>query len=133
MTGDPLRHVVSGESFVPQAATHNAIVDVVRAVNGNRNIFQPGPLLHIPSLDIVPGVLTSAITAASPNGKTGATHFTFKIWRLNPADASDPQEMLEDADDTTGVNRSQRAYDTGKFGLFVYINGEWNPLDIDCD
>lgn len=78
------------------------------------------------------GILTSAITAADPDGTTGPTQFTFARWRVDPADTHDPVWLTQDEDDTVGVNRSQMTSDSGKFVTCAWIDGEWNPIEVDC-
>lgn len=78
------------------------------------------------------GILTSAVTAASPDGKTGATNFTFKIWRPDIDDSSSPRQYIEDTDDTTGVNRSLTTGTSGSYIECMYVNGEYRPIWIDC-
>ncbi|HEY4259409.1 MAG TPA: hypothetical protein VGM98_04590 [Schlesneria sp.] len=79
---------------------------------------------------IVCGILTSSVTSASPGGRTGATNFTFKIWRGNPADAGFPMTRTQDIDDTVGVNRSELTGGAGQFCVCAKIDGESVLLTI---
>lgn len=78
------------------------------------------------------GQLTSAITPASPDGKTGSTTFTFREWIYDTADTHDPQYRTDAAADSTGVNRSQMSADAGRYVICLQVGNELQPIWTDC-
>ncbi len=127
----PMRHVNPGEPFKPMAAEWNRFIDNARWGDSQRSISRPGPV-YATGVNPVYGVLTSAITAASPDGTTGATTFTFKRWRRDSSDTHDPQYLLVDATDTVGINRSQMTGSAGKFVICLEVEGDLVPIWVDC-
>jgi len=81
---------------------------------------------------IVEGTLTSAVTAASPDGKTGATTFTIRLWHLDDTDTHDPQYLSVSTDDTAGVNTTNRTAISGSHAFCAYMNGRLQFLFGDC-
>ena len=81
---------------------------------------------------IVEGTLTSAVTAASPDGKTGATTFTIRLWYLDDTDTHDPQYLSVSTDDTAGVNTTNRTATSGTHAFCAYMNGRLQFLFGDC-
>lgn len=81
---------------------------------------------------IVEGTLTSAVTAASPNGKSGATTFTINLWSIDGTDTHDPQYLAASTDDTTGVNTTNRTAISGSHAFCAYMNGRLQFLFGDC-
>lgn len=103
---------------------------VLGEIPGAEKISRRKPPL--PTTGLVDVSLTSNVTAATPNGKTGPTTFTCKIWSPDPTDTHDPKYCIEATDSVIGVNTSNRTATSGQHAVCAYMNGRLQFLFADC-